>query len=70
MSKDVHRISEDASTLTAARVMVEKGINSLIVWPTERDEPYGILTSSDVEPVLPESCPLFFEVQGEYWKAI
>ncbi len=48
MSTEVRGVSEESSLLTAAKAMVDEGINSLVVWPTERDEPYGILTSSDV----------------------
>lgn len=48
MTKDVHGISETSSLATAANAMAERGTNSLLVWPVERDEPYGIVTSSDV----------------------
>ena len=48
MTSEVHGISEESSLATAIRAMASKGINSLIVWPVERDEPYGILTSSDL----------------------
>ena len=58
MSGEVHGISEEASLLAAAEAMVEHRINSLVVWPTERDEPYGILTSSDVVDALAEGLDL------------
>ena len=48
MSKDIRGISEDASLLAAAKVMVDQRVNSLVVWPKERDEPFGIVTSSDI----------------------
>jgi len=48
MTSEVHGISEESSLATAIRAMASKGINSLIVWPVEQEEPYGILTSSDL----------------------
>ncbi len=48
MTSEVHGISEESSLGTAIRAMASKGINSLIVWPVEQEEPYGILTSSDL----------------------
>lgn len=48
MTKDVHGISEASSLATAARAMATRNVNSLLVWPSEREEPYGILTSSDL----------------------
>ena len=48
MTSEVHGISEESSLATAIRAMAAKGINSLIVWPVEQEEPYGILTSSDL----------------------
>jgi|SRR3990170_2111014 len=58
MSGEVHGVSEEASLLAAAEAMVEHRINSLVVWPTERDEPYGILTSSDVIDALADGLDL------------
>jgi len=58
MSEEVHGITEDASLLSAAKAMVEHGINSLVVWPTEREGPYGILTSSDVVDALADGRDL------------
>jgi len=48
MTKEVHGISETSSLATAASAMAQGGTNSLLVWPVEREEPYGILTSSDL----------------------
>ncbi len=48
MTTEIRGINEEASLQTAAEAMMEKGINSLVVWPSEKDEPYGIVTSSDV----------------------
>jgi len=48
MSMELHGISDEASLQAALESMVRHGINSLIVWPMEQDEPYGIITSSDV----------------------
>jgi IMP dehydrogenase len=58
MTKEIRGISEEASLQTAADVMVEKGINSLVVWPLEKDEPYGILTSSDIVDAIAGGKPL------------
>ena len=58
MTTEVHGISEEASALTAAKAMAGLRINSLVVWPTERDEPYGILTSSDVVDALADGRDL------------
>ena len=58
MTTEVHGIGEDSSVLTAAKAMMDRRINSLVVWPTERDEPYGILTSSDVVDALAEGLDL------------
>jgi len=48
MSTDIRGINEDASLLAAAKVMVDQRVNSLVVWPKDRDEPFGIVTSSDI----------------------
>src|SRR3989337_4173871 len=58
MTTEVHGISEDSSVFTAAKAMADRRINSLVVWPTERDEPYGILTSSDVIDALADGLDL------------
>ena len=52
MNTDIRGISEESDLLTAATSMVENGINSLVVWPVEKDEPYGILTSTDLVNAL------------------
>ena len=48
MTRDICGISEDATLLTAATAMAEQRVNSLVVWPTAAEEPFGILTSSDL----------------------
>lgn len=48
MNRNVLGVSEEFSLRTAAKTMVEKGINSLVVWPADEGEPYGIVTSSDL----------------------
>jgi len=58
MTTEVHGISEESSVLTAARAMADRGINSLVVWPIERDDPYGILTSSDVVDAIADGRDL------------
>jgi IMP dehydrogenase len=58
MTTEIRGISEGASLQTAADIMVEKGINSLVVWPLEKDEPYGIVTSSDIVDAIAGGKPL------------
>lgn len=54
MSTNVHEIVEDATILAAAKRMSDERVNSLIVRPGGREEPYGILSSSDVVDAIAE----------------
>ncbi len=65
MTTEVHGVSADSSVLNAARAMLELRIHSLVVWPTERDEPYGILTTSDVIDALADGRELETTRVGE-----
>lgn len=66
MTKDVHGISEAAPLLSAAKAMAESGINALLVWPVERDEPYGIVTSSDLVDALAAGHDLTETTVGDF----
>lgn len=48
MSPDVLEIDEDATLQAAARRMADARVNSLIVRPEGKDEPFGIVTSTDI----------------------
>jgi len=48
MSTEVFEISEDATLQSAAKRMADARVNSLIVRPEGREEPFGIVTSTDI----------------------
>ncbi len=48
MSTEVHEIAGDATIQAAAKRMSDARVNSLLVRPESRDEPFGIVTSSDI----------------------
>lgn len=48
MSTEVFEISEDATLQAAAKRMADARVNSLIVRPEGREEPFGIVTSTDI----------------------
>ncbi len=48
MSTEVFEISEDATLQSAAKRMSDARVNSLIVRPEGREEPFGIVTSTDI----------------------
>lgn len=52
MSTEVFEISEDATLQAAAKRMTDARVNSLVVRPEGREEPFGIVTSSDVVDAL------------------
>jgi len=54
MSADVREVPEGATLELAARRMAELRVNSLVVRPEEKDEPFGILTSTDVVDAIAE----------------
>ena len=54
MSTEVFEVSEDATLQAAAKRMADAKVNSLIVRPEGREEPFGIVTSSDVVDALAE----------------
>ncbi len=58
MTTDVRRIREEASLRAAARMMADFAINALIVMPTDVQEPYGILTSSDIVDAIAQGRDL------------
>jgi CBS domain-containing protein len=65
MSSEVFDIPDDATLQTAARRMVKKGANSLIVRPEGAGEPYGIITSKDVvDAIAADLDPTVVLVRG------
>ena len=54
MSADVREVPEEATLEIAARRMAELKVNSLVVRPEEKEEPYGILTSTDIVDAIAE----------------
>jgi len=58
MSSEVLEIPEDATLLAAAALMATARVNSLVVQPTGRDEPYGIVTTTDIVDALADGLDL------------
>jgi len=54
MSADVREVPEEATLEIAARRMAELKVNSLVVRPGEKEQPYGILTSTDIVDAIAE----------------
>jgi len=52
MSTEVFEISTDATIQAAARRMADSHANSLIVRPEGKEEPFGIITSTDIVDAL------------------
>ena len=52
MSTNVLEIPDDATLEAAARRMAESKVNSLVVRPEGKEEPFGILTSTDIVDAL------------------
>jgi CBS domain-containing protein len=48
LTSPVHTIDPSVSLLEAAARMIEQQIDSLIVSPLEKDEPFGIITQRDI----------------------
>jgi len=48
MSTEVFEISEDATLQAAAKRMADARVNSLIVRPEGKEDPFGIVTSTDI----------------------
>jgi len=65
MTRDICGVSEDATLLTAATAMAEQRVNSLVVWPTAAEEPFGILTSSDLIDAIAAAKLRFREAYAE-----
>lgn len=52
MSAEVFEISEDATLQAAAKRMADARVNSLIVRPEAKEDPFGIITSTDIVDAL------------------
>jgi len=48
MSTEVFEISEDATLQAAAKRMADARVNSLLVRPEGKEDPFGIITSTDI----------------------
>jgi len=48
MSTEVFEISEDATLQAASKRMTDARVNSLVVRPEGREDPFGIITSTDI----------------------
>ena len=58
MSTEVFEISEDATLQAAAKRMADARVNSLIVRPEGREDPFGIITSTDVVDALADGLSI------------
>ena len=65
MSTEVFEISEDATLQAAAKRMADARVNSLVVRPEGREEPFGIITSSDVVDALADGRDPSTSLVGE-----
>lgn len=65
MSTEVFEVSEDATLQAAAKRMADAKVNSLIVRPEGREEPFGIITSSDVVDALADGRDPSTSLVGE-----
>jgi CBS domain-containing protein len=65
MSTEVFEISEDATLQAAAKRMADARVNSLVVRPEGREEPFGIITSSDIVDALAEGKDPATSLVGE-----
>ena len=54
MSTEIREIPEEATLEMAARRMADSKVNSLVVQPGEKEEPFGILTSTDIVDAIAE----------------
>jgi len=54
MSSEVFEITPDATLQAAAKRMADARVNSLIVRPEQKDEPFGIITSTDIVDAVAE----------------
>lgn len=58
MSPEVVEIPEDATLLAAARRMTDARVNSLIVRPEGKEDPFGIVTSTDLVDAIADGMNL------------
>lgn len=65
MSTEVLEIPEDATLLAAAARMAMARVNSLVVRPEAKEDPYGIVTSTDIVDALADGLDLEETKVGE-----
>lgn len=58
MTPEVFEISEDATLQAAAKRMADARVNSLIVRPEGKEDPFGIITSTDIVDSLADGLSL------------
>lgn len=58
MSPEVVEIPEDATLLAAAKRMTDARVNSLIVRPEGKEDPFGIVTSTDIVDAIADGLDL------------
>lgn len=65
IAREVTTIDPSLSLLDAAKRMVETGTDAFIVAPLEKDEPFGIITQSDVVDLFADEVDIGKVTVGE-----
>jgi CBS domain-containing protein len=65
MAKEVATVDPSTLVLDAAKRMVQKGIDAFIVSPLEKDEPFGIITKTDVVDLFADEVDIGKVAVGE-----
>jgi CBS domain-containing protein len=65
IAKEVATIDPSTSLLDAAKRMVQRGVDALIVSPLEKDEPFGIITQTDVVDLFADEVDIGKVTVGE-----
>jgi len=65
IAKEVATIDPSTSLIDAAKRMVQRGVDALIVSPLEKDEPFGIITQTDVVDLFADEVDIGKVTVGE-----
>ena len=65
IAKEVATVDPSTTLLDAAKRMVQRGIDALIVSPLEKDEPFGIITETDVVDLFADEVDIGKVAVGE-----
>jgi CBS domain-containing protein len=65
IAKEVATIDPGTSLLDAAKRMVQRGLDAFIVSPLEKDEPFGIITQTDVVDLFADEVDIGKVTVGE-----